>query len=368
MNWERIKAQLENILNTELRYETFKLAEWDELTGHTGQSGDVPSMEHRHEVFFRLYKEGSTIHTIAVEAVFITMSEKKLVEMMIDAYCTQQLKQETSRGSEEERNVGDLQEWIHEQIEKGAVNQELPESFASQSALYSKKVPLLLYGDYVDSRKVGYTDLKKLLESFFEVEVVLIPLLDKEWLILCSEHLLDADGEDKADGHDSTEEVLESICLGLYEMMVSEGIGECHLSIHYPAIPNQSLLSTVVQLREAISLGRSYHIGNHIHLPWELHLERVLSVLPETEKRKIVEHTLKRNDYVLDTEIMTTLERFFALDCNVSETAKKLYIHRNTLLYRLDKFKQETGLDVRSFRDAVLVKISLLLYKVTKRK
>ncbi|GJM80639.1 hypothetical protein HMSSN139_31350 [Paenibacillus sp. HMSSN-139] len=55
------------------------------------------------------------------------------------------------------------------------------------------------------------------------------------------------------------------------------------------------------------------------------------------------------------------------MDCNVSETAKRLYIHRNTLLYRMDKFKQETGLDVRTFNDAVLVKLELLLYKVTKR-
>jgi len=68
-----------------------------------------------------------------------------------------------------------------------------------------------------------------------------------------------------------------------------------------------------------------------------------------------------------DEEIRTTLETFFALDCNVSETAKRLYIHRNTLLYRMDKFKQETGLDVRTFNDAVLVKLELLLYKVTKR-
>lgn len=52
----------------------------------------------------------------------------------------------------------------------------------------------------------------------------------------------------------------------------------------------------------------------------------------------------------------------------MSETAKKLYIHRNTLLYRLDKFKNETGLDVRTFHDAVLVKLALVLYKVTKRK
>jgi DNA-binding PucR family transcriptional regulator len=73
-------------------------------------------------------------------------------------------------------------------------------------------------------------------------------------------------------------------------------------------------------------------------------------------------------DYLLDAETISTLETFFQLDCNVSETAKKLYIHRNTLLYRLDKFKQETSLDVRSFQDAVLVKIALQLYKVTKRK
>ncbi|MNC73523.1 Purine catabolism regulatory protein [compost metagenome] len=81
-----------------------------------------------------------------------------------------------------------------------------------------------------------------------------------------------------------------------------------------------------------------------------------------------MDHILRGIDHVLDQEMLSTLENFFALDCNVSETAKKLYIHRNTLLYRLDKFKQETGKDVRTFNDAVLVKTALLLYKVTKRK
>jgi DNA-binding PucR family transcriptional regulator len=71
---------------------------------------------------------------------------------------------------------------------------------------------------------------------------------------------------------------------------------------------------------------------------------------------------------VLDSETLMTLEQFFAMDCNVSETAKKLYIHRNTLLYRLDKFKNATGIDVRSFNDAVLIRVALLLYKVTKKK
>ncbi|MFD2881944.1 PucR family transcriptional regulator [Paenibacillus rhizoplanae] len=66
--------------------------------------------------------------------------------------------------------------------------------------------------------------------------------------------------------------------------------------------------------------------------------------------------------------MLLTLETFFEMDCNVSETAKKLYIHRNTLLYRLDKIKQETGADVRSFGDAAIVKLAMLLYKVTKKK
>jgi len=75
-----------------------------------------------------------------------------------------------------------------------------------------------------------------------------------------------------------------------------------------------------------------------------------------------------RPDLFTDSETVATLDAFFSMDCNVSETAKKLFIHRNTLLYRLDKIKNEAGLDVRSFNDAVLVRILLLLYKVTKRK
>ncbi|MNO00327.1 Leucine-rich protein [compost metagenome] len=53
---------------------------------------------------------------------------------------------------------------------------------------------------------------------------------------------------------------------------------------------------------------------------------------------------------------------------NLNDSAAALYIHRNTLLYRLDKIKQETGADVRSFGDAAIVKLAMLLYKVTKRK
>ena len=181
--------------------------------------------------------------------------------------------------------------------------------------------------------------------------------------------IYDAQSEERDEEmEESVEESLTSIASGLHEMLASEWIGECHLAVSQPISPINSIISTTALLRETIHLGRTFHVGSNIHLPWLLHLERLLSTIPEVQRLKFVEQALKRTDVFLEPEILTTLETFFGLDCNVSETAKKLYIHRNTLLYRLDKLKQETELDVRQFRDAVLVKIILLLYKVTKRK
>jgi sugar diacid utilization regulator len=263
-----------------------------------------------------------------------------------------------------------VRDWFKQQQDLGVSNAEMPDSMISQLSLYTKKIPLLLYGDYSQSRKVSFQELKKLLESFFDAEITLIPLMDKEWLILGSEKLLSMDASDDRDPgeQDSLEDTLAAIGHGLHEMLESEWVGECHLTITYPIMPAKSLYSTILQLRETIMLGRTYHLGSNMHLPWMLQLEKLINLVPEADKTRFLERVLKRLDVALDPETMTTLEHFFLLDCNVSETAKKLYIHRNTLLYRLDKFKQETGLDVRTFNDAVLVKIALLLYKVTKRK
>jgi DNA-binding PucR family transcriptional regulator len=128
------------------------------------------------------------------------------------------------------------------------------------------------------------------------------------------------------------------------------------------------LLKVVIEMRETMRLGKMFYPSASMHLPWLMRLEKLLNVLSETEQQRYVSQVLKRNNQSADTEMYVLLEQFFALDCNVSETAKSLYVHRNTLLYRLDKFKQETGLDVRSFNDAVLVQVALLLYKVTKRR
>jgi carbohydrate diacid regulator len=65
----------------------------------------------------------------------------------------------------------------------------------------------------------------------------------------------------------------------------------------------------------------------------------------------------------LDDETLTTINKFFENNLNVSETSRQLYIHRNTLVYRLDKLEKSTGLDLRVFEDAITFKIALMVVK-----
>ncbi|PZE19294.1 PucR family transcriptional regulator [Paenibacillus xerothermodurans] len=368
MDWEPLRKQLEEILGVPIHLSKMSGADWVSRTGQTaqGKRSVTKSMVADGDVLFFVEKQGDAAVILSVAARSITPTERQLVELMLESRLA--ATKNSPEVSDDERTAVIVRDWFKRQQELGLTHAELPDSIVTQLSLYSTKIPLLLYGDYSQPRRVSYKELKKLLESFFDSELTLIPLMDKEWLILGSERLLTMGTTDDRDlEEECLEDTLASIGHGLHEMLENEWVGECHLAVSYPTVPAKSLYSTVLQLRETMMLGRTYHVGNNIHFPWQLQLEKLINLIPEADKTQFLERVLKRLDAVLDTETTTTLEHFFQLDCNVSETAKKLYIHRNTLLYRLDKFKQETGLDVRTFNDAVLVKIALLLYKVTKR-
>ena len=68
----------------------------------------------------------------------------------------------------------------------------------------------------------------------------------------------------------------------------------------------------------------------------------------------------------LDQEILTTIDTFFENNLNVSETARQLFVHRNTLVYRLEKLQKSTGLDIRTFEDAMTFKIALMVREYMK--
>ena len=67
-----------------------------------------------------------------------------------------------------------------------------------------------------------------------------------------------------------------------------------------------------------------------------------------------------------DDETLTTINKFFENNLNVSETSRQLYVHRNTLVYRIEKLEKSTGLDIRIFDDALTFKIALMVVNYMK--
>ena len=131
--------------------------------------------------------------------------------------------------------------------------------------------------------------------------------------------------------------------------------------------PREALADIPQAYREAhnaINVGRVYHSAKHVFTHRSLLLERFLSdVSPEmgmSYNNCIFNRSTAR---LFNDEMVHTIETFFDNSLNLSETARKLYIHRNTLVYRLEKVQHAIGLDLRNFDDAVTFKMMMLLGK-----
>ena len=91
---------------------------------------------------------------------------------------------------------------------------------------------------------------------------------------------------------------------------------------------------------------------------------RLIYQLPTTLCEMFLQEVFKKNPIdALDKETLFTIHKFFENNLNVSETARKLFVHRNTLVYRLEKIKKLTGLDLREFDDAITFKVALMVKK-----
>lgn len=118
------------------------------------------------------------------------------------------------------------------------------------------------------------------------------------------------------------------------------------------------------QARAAIAIGGGFHPNRSIFIYRNLLLERFLTDVPGEMCADYNAQIFNRKTARLfNEEMLRTIETFFDNSLNLSETARKLYIHRNTLVYRLEKIQRITGLDLRNFDDAVTFKMMMLLGK-----
>jgi len=167
----------------------------------------------------------------------------------------------------------------------------------------------------------------------------------------------------------SDAEDLLQFAAALQETVLSETGLPLTVGVGEVAKTSADLHQSYRQARRAIEIGRIYRADETIHVYSALLLERFLSDLPPETAAHY--HSLlfnRRTARLFTDEILSTIEMFFRKDLNLSDTARQLYIHRNTLVYRLDKVQRQVGLDLRKFDDAVTFKMLLEMKKCAANK
>lgn len=128
------------------------------------------------------------------------------------------------------------------------------------------------------------------------------------------------------------------------------------------------IASSYTQAVTAVKLSEIFHSKGEVHSYREYLLVTMLQDLPETRIKEYAAQFRISNaaEVFTDPDLAITAERFLENDLNLSETSRTLFLHRNTLMYRLDKIKRITGLDLKDFSDAVTFRVISILYKLIK--
>ena len=143
------------------------------------------------------------------------------------------------------------------------------------------------------------------------------------------------------------------------ELRIKTSIGIGTVSEHL-----RELADSYKEAQTAIEVGKVFDTEKSIMRYENLGIGRLIYQLPTTLCETFLKEVFKQGSIEsLDQETLFTIQRFFENNLNVSETSRGLFVHRNTLVYRLEKIKKLTGLDLRQFDHAIVFKVALMVRK-----
>lgn len=147
---------------------------------------------------------------------------------------------------------------------------------------------------------------------------------------------------------------------GEFYTQASIGIGTTVSSL-------KDLAKSFKEAQVSLEVGKVFDTEKAIVSYDNLGIARLIYQLPTTLCETFLREVFKKGSIdSLDQETLFTIQRFFENNLNVSETSRKLFVHRNTLVYRLEKIRKITGLDLREFDHAIVFKIALMVKKYLK--
>jgi sugar diacid utilization regulator len=155
-----------------------------------------------------------------------------------------------------------------------------------------------------------------------------------------------------------SEDEIAEYAAAVIDTMVSEGVSDLQAGIGSEAEDLEGLHQSFEQARAALATGTRYYPNGTLFRYSGQKLERIIDAIPAEEREKLIREFRSGNiGETFDEEMMETVRVFFRNDLNITAASKELFIHRNTLNYRLDKIRRETGLDLRTFQDAIVFRL-----------
>lgn len=155
---------------------------------------------------------------------------------------------------------------------------------------------------------------------------------------------------------------VDSMARDILETLNSESLTHVSIGIGMPAETLRDCAKSYREASLAMTIGGIFQPGEDIIRYDNLGLGRLIYQLPPTLCHMFLDEVFPEGSYEsLDSETLVTIEKFFENNLNGSETSRQLFVHRNTLVYRLDKVQKITKLDLRTFDDAVLFKLASMV-------
>ena len=160
---------------------------------------------------------------------------------------------------------------------------------------------------------------------------------------------------------------LDQIAHTIVDMMSMEAM--MNVRVAYGTIVGElkEVSKSYKEAKMALDVGKIFYAEKKVTAYNTLGIGRLIYQLPINLCRIFIDEIFGSNiPSELDDETLTTINKFFENNLNVSETSRQLYVHRNTLVYRIEKLEASTGLDIRTFEDALTFKIALMVVNYMK--
>ncbi len=195
----------------------------------------------------------------------------------------------------------------------------------------------------------------------FEMLQNMFPDKSRDYVISVGEHDIVLVKELKA-GTEMRE--IEKIAINIADTLSTEFYTKVVIGISTMVENIKDLAKAYQEAQVALEVGKVFETEKNIVSYENLGIGRLIYQLPTTLCEMFLQEVFKKGSLEsLDRETLMTIQCFFENNLNVSETSRKLFVHRNTLVYRLEKIRKLTGLDLREFEHAITFKVALMVRK-----